>query len=201
MAPCQVCDKLNSKYTCSTCKATRYLTIDLETCTSSSRVKSSAPSTSGAVPPTDPTSDTLEDPSPLRALTSLNWPYIPDDSTYDDPLKRDDPKPLKLHQYEAIATSPTIRSLLASNPHLRTLLTNIDSLRGAEREEALQRALGVDGKQLRNERNWQIRNDDVAVQEHEIEQHTRAFRMLAGAVEAAVRGGKEDMLGLDWDDQ
>lgn len=39
---------------------------------------------------------------PLRPLTSLRWPYAPDESAFPDPLKRDDPKPLQIAQYEAI---------------------------------------------------------------------------------------------------
>lgn len=50
--------------------------------------------------------DLNEDPSPpLRPLTALKWPYIPEESAYPDPLKRDDPKALQLHQYEAIGLS------------------------------------------------------------------------------------------------
>lgn len=41
---------------------------------------------------------------PLRPLTSLKWPYVPEESTYPDPLKRDDPKPLHTRQYEAIGS-------------------------------------------------------------------------------------------------
>ena len=41
-------------------------------------------------------------PPPLRPLTSLKWPYVPEESAYPDPLKRDDPKTLQVHQYEAI---------------------------------------------------------------------------------------------------
>jgi hypothetical protein len=43
---------------------------------------------------------------PLRPLTSLKWPYVPEETAYPDPLKRDDPKPLQTAQYEAIG-SPT----------------------------------------------------------------------------------------------
>lgn len=44
-----------------------------------------------------------QDPSPpLRPLASLRWPYVPEESAYPDPLKRDDPKPLQVPQYEAI---------------------------------------------------------------------------------------------------
>jgi hypothetical protein len=44
----------------------------------------------------------LSQPDPLRPLTSLKWPYVPEESAYPDPLKRDDPKPLQLRHYEAI---------------------------------------------------------------------------------------------------
>ena len=54
-----------------------------------------------------PDGPALPDPSqPLRPLTSLNWPYVPEEPAYPDPLKRDDPKSLQLHQYEAIGTCP-----------------------------------------------------------------------------------------------
>ncbi len=42
----------------------------------------------------------------MRPLTSLNWPYVPEESAFPDPLKRDDPKPLQLPQYEAIGMPP-----------------------------------------------------------------------------------------------
>ena len=42
------------------------------------------------------------DPVVLRPLTSLKWPYVPEESAFPDPLKRDDPKILNLSQYEAI---------------------------------------------------------------------------------------------------
>ena len=44
----------------------------------------------------------VDDAPPLRPLASLKWPYVPEESAYPDPLKRDDPKPLQLPQYEAI---------------------------------------------------------------------------------------------------
>ncbi|KAG9316870.1 hypothetical protein JVU11DRAFT_2946 [Chiua virens] len=131
---------------------------------------------------------TLQDPLPLRPLTTLKWPYVPDISAYPDPLTRDDPKPLQQHHYEAIATSSTTRTLLRTNPRLCDLLTSIDALRGAEREEALQRALGVDSRLLKN--------DAAACS---LDEDTSAFRELAEAVEVAVRGGQGNVLGLDWE--
>ncbi|KAF9227092.1 hypothetical protein BS17DRAFT_861059 [Gyrodon lividus] len=169
---CQVCKEEESKYACSSCRA-NYCSV---ACYKQHKAF--------------PSTDSVEDPKPLRPLTSLNWPYVPEESAYPDPLKRDDPKPLQLPQYEAIATSPAIRNALKSNPRLIELLTNIDKLRGVEREEALQRALGVDGRQLKND----------VLRPRDLDEDTRALRTLAEAVEAAVRGGKEGALGLDWDD-
>ncbi|KAF7305771.1 hypothetical protein HMN09_00730800 [Mycena chlorophos] len=125
---------------------------------------------------------------PLRPLTSLKWPYVPDQSSYPDPLKRDDPKTLQTHQYEAIATSAAVREVLAAHPSLPALLTQIDQLRGHERDDALQRALGVSSVDISTRSGQTPLSDDVA-----------ALRALAEAVEGAVRGGKEGALGLDWE--
>lgn len=60
--------------------------------------------------------------------------------------------------------------------------------RGEEREIALHEALGIGearGKLLTG---------------RESEEDRSALRELAEAVEAAVRGGKQGMLGLDWGD-
>lgn len=61
-------------------------------------------------------------------------------------------------------------------------------MRGSEREEALQRALGIDSRLLKNVDAGTALDED-----------TRALRELAEAVEVAVRAGREDVLGLDWD--
>lgn len=205
---CQICNRSEPKYTCSSCRVTRYCSVacykqHTETCAKkmlSPRPEapaSSTPATQVDCCPAE-SSESLDDPPTLRPLTSLKWPYVPDDSTHDDPLKRDDPKPLTLHQYEAIATSPTIRTLLTANPRLRTLLTSIDKLRGPEREGALQRALGIDS---RHGGRWKLGNiNETQMQGHETDDDTKAFRMLAEAIETAVRGGRSDVLGLDWDD-
>nr|GAT44946.1 predicted protein [Mycena chlorophos] len=125
---------------------------------------------------------------PLRPLTSLKWPYVPDQSSYPDPLKRDDPKTLQTHQYEAIATSAAVREVLAAHPLLPALLTQIDQLRGHERDDVLQRALGVSSIDISARSGQMSLGDDVT-----------ALRALAEAVEGAVRGGKEGVLGLDWE--
>lgn len=78
--------------------------------------------------------------------------------------------------------------MLAANPRLRDILRSIDSLRGEERELALHEALGVGDS----------RGKILIGQESEEDQ--RALRDLAEAIEGAVRGGKQGVLGLDWGD-
>ena len=57
--------------------------------------------------------DEITEDVPLRPLTSLKWPYVPVESAYPDPLKRDDPKPLQTAQYEAIGSQNFLLSYLA----------------------------------------------------------------------------------------
>lgn len=86
-----------------------------------------------------------------------------------------------------LATSPSIRRILAANPRLPEILRSIDTLRGGDREEALKQALGVG--EHRHTAVGLMAEDDQAT-----------LRQLAEAIEAAVRGGKENILGLNWDD-
>ncbi|KAI0666003.1 hypothetical protein C8Q78DRAFT_1062567 [Trametes maxima] len=216
MAPkralCQVCDSTESKYTCSKCpiiycSVACYKKHQANTCSSlkqraatppptnlSSEAQSSISSVGNTASPGNASREQLlpdasvDDGRPLRPLASLKWPYVPEESAFPDPLKRDDPKPLQLPQYEAISTSPGIRRVLASNPRLREILRSVDVLRGEEREQALHEALGV----------GESRGKILIGRESEEDQ--RALRDLAEAIEAAVRGGKQDMLGLDWGD-
>jgi zinc finger HIT domain-containing protein 3 len=119
---------------------------------------------------------------------------------------------LQLHQYEAIGTvslplnsfrfsffffgsnfgskavSPTIRTILSEHPNLKNVLLSVDKLRGNDREEALQHALGVSVSTV-GDPATRIALDDV-----------QTLRALAEAIESAVRGSQEGILGLDWDD-
>ncbi|KAI9067330.1 hypothetical protein FKP32DRAFT_1683947 [Trametes sanguinea] len=217
-AACQVCESTESKYTCAKCSVV-YCSVPCykkhqELCPGKQPPATSASTSTSALSvnqhsgataagthndtTVDEKPSSISGPSsssvagdhepPLRSLASLKWPYVPEGSAFPDPLKRDDPKPLQLHHYEAIATSPAIRRVLAQNPRLRDILRKIDGLRGEERELALHEALGVGdsrGKILVG---------------HESEEDQKALRDLAEAVEAAVRGGKHDVLGLDWGD-
>jgi len=133
----------------------------------------------------------------LRPLTSLKWPYVPEESAYPDPLKRDDPKALQTRQYEAIATSPAVRAALEGHPGIKDLLRSIDRLRGPAREEALQATLGV----RRPQRDAKDAEHPYRLGEMILgEEEKGAMRELAEATEAAVRGNEEADLGLDWGD-
>ncbi|KXN90871.1 hypothetical protein AN958_03525 [Leucoagaricus sp. SymC.cos] len=108
-AQCQVCATNPLKYTCSKC----YITYCSVPCYKEHQLTIPEP----------------ERNPPLRSLTSLKWPYVPEESAFPDPLKRDDPKDLQLRQYEAIATSPRIREILSKHENLSVLLTSIDKPR------------------------------------------------------------------------
>ncbi|TBU48127.1 hypothetical protein BD309DRAFT_950354 [Dichomitus squalens] len=206
-AQCQVCESTESKYTCAKCSVV-YCSVPCykqhkdhclgakQPSAFTSRVTTSLDEAiqsraEGLVPSTSDTDVSIGDAGPpLRSLASLKWPYVPEESAYPDPLKRDDPKPLQLPQYEAIATSPAIRRILGSNPRLRETLISIDKLRGEDREMALEEALGIGGS----------RNNALTSLGTATEEDRKVLRELAEAVEGAVRGGKQDMLGLDWGD-
>lgn len=103
-----------------------------------------------------------------------------------------------------------MRKVLASHPRLKEMLRKIDSLRGQEREEALQRALGVSQYDARgavpNDQSSSTYGDRSSSygyrhEEKYSEEDKVVLRELAEAVETAVRGGKEGtVLGLDWGD-
>ncbi|KAJ3737744.1 hypothetical protein DFJ43DRAFT_1046089 [Lentinula guzmanii] len=140
--------------------------------------------------------------TPLKPLTSLKWPYIADEEPiYPDPLERNDPKPLRMRHYEAIATSQEVRKALfipsvvpgqpdKPNVTLRTLLLSIDKQSGFEREQAIQHALGAEDKRP----NVNCRQDDPITIGPSL-----ALCTLAEAIKVAVQE-KTDANGLiDWD--
>jgi hypothetical protein len=81
-----------------------------------------------------------------------------------------------------IATSPAIRAVLSDHPGLKDTLRMIDGLRGSAREEALQTSLGI---RPRGEVSGSGGDDD-------------GMGELAEAIEIAVRGNRDGVLGLDW---
>ena len=86
-----------------------------------------------------------------------------------------------------LATSPTIRNILSAHKSLPELLTSIDKLRGRERDESLQRALGITAPEIDDQLRPPNLSDDIL-----------ALRELAEAIETAVRGRDQSALGLNW---
>ena len=66
-------------------------------------------------------------------------------------------------------------------------MTSIDKLRGPERDEALQRALGITAPEIDDQLRSSNLSDDIL-----------ALRELAEAIETAVRGRDQSALGLNW---
>ncbi|KJA20088.1 hypothetical protein HYPSUDRAFT_167579 [Hypholoma sublateritium FD-334 SS-4] len=196
---CQVCLEQDFKYTCPQCRIVycslvcyrKHKETSCGTHKEGSTIRSATEITHDPNQSNNEVSHALKqplsDPVVLRPLTSLKWPYVPDESAFPDPLKRDDPKVIQLHQYEAIATSPAIRKILTEHKNLPELLTSIDKLRGLERQEALQRALGVTAPEIED----QLRRSEPS-------EEVLALRALAEAIEGAVRGGNKTTLGLNW---
>ncbi|KAI0293238.1 hypothetical protein BC826DRAFT_1016176 [Russula brevipes] len=195
-ALCQVCNDRESKYTCpgtsclaEYCSVACYRQHKETSCRSKKAETGDAPAEQHTQPlarEDGKAGDEIPTEVPLRPLTSLKWPYVPDESAYPDPLKRDDPKPLQTAQYEAIATSAAVRAALAVQPGLRDELRRIDGLRGFAREEALQAGLGVSRGDVRFAEDGESRDRGAG---------TGTLRGLAEAIEAAVRG---DRRGTGW---
>ncbi|WOO81494.1 uncharacterized protein LOC62_03G005017 [Vanrija pseudolonga] len=165
---CEVCEVQTSKYRCSACPV-RYCSVacykthkDGACVATSAGASAPAPSlepdsTASTSQAADPTAEAATapapapeaaPPAPLRPLTSLKWPPEPDESIFTDPLKRDDPKPLRQAELERIATSAPLRELLAE-PALIKVLSALDTLPTLKaRHAALARVLGVDGESL-----------------------------------------------------
>jgi zinc finger HIT domain-containing protein 3 len=76
------------------------------------------------------------------------------------------------------ATSSAIRTILREHPKLKDTLRTMDGMRGPAREEALQASLGISTRG--------VGGVDDGMSE------------LASAIERAVRGNRDGLLGLDW---
>jgi hypothetical protein len=96
-----------------------------------------------------------------------------------------------------IATSPAVRAALTARPGLKELLRTMDGLEGSAREEALQSALGVSRRDVgRSEGGVGV---EIGSEIRRIDEEERyAMRGLAEAIEAAVRGSRGALFGLDW---
>jgi zinc finger HIT domain-containing protein 3 len=158
----------------------------------------------------------LKDATPLRPLTSLKWPFIPEEPSFQDHLTSNDPKPLKINHYEAIggyglllyfpssftccvitltASSPSIRNILnKEDDQLRNLLRQLDALRGREREEALEFLLGVAHPTKK-------KGIPKAILESADHDSLESFQRFSEAVHSAIEKTGSANTGLSWDIQ
>ncbi|POY73324.1 hypothetical protein BMF94_3659 [Rhodotorula taiwanensis] len=140
---CKVCNKANSgKYSCPVdhvpyCSVVCFKQHKQDGCFS----------TAAYQPPPRPILPVKDEPRhdddrPRKRLKDLHWPAEPDPTLWDDPLQRDDIKPLKHSELEALATSTEIRALLA-DPQVRTPLTRLLALPHHARTASLRVLLGL----------------------------------------------------------
>ncbi|KAI5474166.1 hypothetical protein MNV49_004071 [Pseudohyphozyma bogoriensis] len=139
---CEVCKKEAGKYRCPVddlpyCSVVCFKSHKSAGCSSENTYKPPEPT---FLPPTD--DDAKEFERPIKRLKDLHWPPEPSSMFWDDPLQRDDVKPLRGFEYEALATSPAVRTILAS-PSLRTTLSRLATLPRSSREASLRVFLGL----------------------------------------------------------
>ncbi|KAJ3996898.1 hypothetical protein F5050DRAFT_1756199 [Lentinula boryana] len=211
-AICHVCDEAESRYFCSTCSLPYCSVICYKKHKTPEQCCSDGMKTTGNLYQTlgnvsqhggnhNSADTSVLAATSLKPLTSLKWPYIADEEPiYPDPLERNDPKPLRMRHYEAIATSQEVRRALfipsvvpgqpdQPNVTLRTLLLSIDKQSGFEREQAIQHALGAEDR--RSNVNY-TQGDPITIGP------SLALCTLAEAIKVAVEG-KADANGLiDW---
>ncbi|KAG8722037.1 hypothetical protein FRC08_007806 [Ceratobasidium sp. 394] len=214
---CQICDTEIFKYTCPKCSVL-YCSV---ACYKRHKNESAGCDTSGVssstqtstLPPNLPTpaeadseikpneDEKLEDPKPLRTLASLKWPYVPEPPSFIDPVTKNDPKPLTLAQYEAIATSPDVRRVIADNPNMPNLLRSVDKLYGPLRQQTLEEMLGVgtSGDQRHGTRGQTHETLARIRQDGDAESNMLALRQLSEAIEKAIGVGSAQR-GLAWED-
>ncbi|GAA6026017.1 hypothetical protein JCM11491_005338 [Sporobolomyces phaffii] len=92
----------------------------------------------------DDDDDEVDARRPTKRLKDLHWPAEPSALAYDDPLARDDVKPLRPFEYEAVATSASVRAALSTRPALRACLERLARVEPRHaRERALRVVLGL----------------------------------------------------------
>jgi hypothetical protein len=99
---------------------------------SSKTGKATTPAQEQAEEPAPPAQ--VEEDVPLKSLDSLMWPPDPLEeglNALQDPLNRDEPKPLLRNELLAIATSVPLRRMLATHPFLLNLLGDISRIPNA----------------------------------------------------------------------
>ncbi|KAF8326543.1 uncharacterized protein EI90DRAFT_2975601 [Cantharellus anzutake] len=188
MAPlCGVCRRDSSKYSCPDCQL-KYCSLacfkDHRPACRSASSTDVARSSSLRLP--DQAADV-----PLKPLSSLRWPFVPEAPSFQDPLSGNDPQPLKLSQFEAIATSNAVRDALASNERLHGLLRVLDSMSPNERNARMRHLLGLgDAGQLDPNKLTETEKEDA-----------ESFSIFVAVIQDCISGVDQDgekYDGLQW---
>ncbi|GAA5954556.1 hypothetical protein JCM3765_003808, partial [Sporobolomyces pararoseus] len=144
--------------------------------------------------PTNARDDDTEDDRPRKKLKDLIWPAEPNPILWEDPLQRDDVKPLRPFEYEAIATSTTLRSLLTSTS-LRNTLTRLNQLPRYNREPSIRNLLSLPfSEQLPNQYrpdlvNSKFRTGLTTKEEERLQSHQAYSPNYRGRGSIRGRGG------------
>ncbi|KAG0139491.1 hypothetical protein CROQUDRAFT_666420 [Cronartium quercuum f. sp. fusiforme G11] len=163
---CGICQEASKKYTCprdqvaycsiacfsihkqqANCPGTRLSSPRVKIEPSESHLKSeSCPAFT--LPKIQAEEETIDEPVPVRRLEDLHWPPPLDDyqlAVFYDPLRRDEVKPLRKFEWEAIASSPALRTFLASAPsNLKEMLQNVSKQPEPEqRHRMIEQLLGL----------------------------------------------------------
>ncbi|KAF9035108.1 hypothetical protein BDP27DRAFT_1348318, partial [Rhodocollybia butyracea] len=189
---CQICNQVESRYTCSACFVPYCSVVCFKNHKSSSEgpghgctgTKTAADESSSAK---SSLAATLEIIHSTRHYEAIGMPL------FLFPLPRCAQSPFHAFSHRGHPDLP--------NTALRNLLISIDKLSGVERERALQRALGVgDG---RIDIGFGESTHPHSHSQPEVSEDVLGLRALAEAIEGAVRDkdGKDGKgtLGLDWD--
>ncbi|BGP56585.1 hypothetical protein JCM8202_000229 [Rhodotorula sphaerocarpa] len=187
---CKVCSKANSgRYTCPVdhipyCSVACFKQHKQDGCFSTATYQ----------PPPRPILPVQEEPKydddrPRKRLKDLHWPAEPDPTLWDDPLQRDDVKPLRHSELEAVATSTEIRALLA-DPQIRTPLSRLLSLPHHARTASLRTLLGLSAEPTpTNYRPDTTRRFATGLVLPEVEREREWEREARNAGRGGARGG------------
>ncbi|KAK9895289.1 hypothetical protein P389DRAFT_90924 [Cystobasidium minutum MCA 4210] len=143
---CSVCKEKPAKYHCPVdrapyCSVVCFKVHKAEQCTSKTRPSNNneqpvanTATQNGTVASSTAQAKQEEPEAPLKSLDSLMWPPDPLEeglNALQDPLNRDEPKPLFRNELLAIATSVPLREMLATHPFLKDLLGELSRIPNA----------------------------------------------------------------------
>ncbi|GAA5979859.1 hypothetical protein JCM5350_005520 [Sporobolomyces pararoseus] len=200
LPPCKVCNKKDAgKYRCPLdhvdyCSVVCFKQHKEKSCRSESTYV--PPPLPLLAPTNERDDDDKEDDRPRKRLRDLVWPAEPNPILWEDPLQRDDVKPLRPFEYEAIATSPPLRSLLASTSLRNTLTRLTTQLPRHLREASIRNLLSLPltdqlpNQQYRPDPSKKFSTGLVTKEEERQQQQFQHSPNYRGRVNGRGRGGR-----------